>query len=247
MSGVYTWDISVIAPTSGSVDFQEVAPSISDTIHAGFMWHNAVYYPTGGCYATMYIYDPDNEIVASYIEESVYGGEHILSWVTDKVGNWRAEIKIWDGDEWLTLTDFVLVSGPYMVIDPASTFYEGPFIAQTMQILCDVHARNDGNEGAQVHIGLYAYPGTASEAQIGYLYTGASVAPGGIVQQVFELIVPGEHAHTWPLGVKVWGAGEVEPSFGVAGVVGKAALLGSNIGKRPPLESEAEAMLSDGR
>jgi hypothetical protein len=195
----------------------------------------------------MYIYDPNNLIVAAYDEPTHNVGSKTLSYAVDIPGTWKAEISIWDGDSWLTLTDTVLASGPYLILDPVSAYYEGPFIAQTMQVICDIHARNDGNTAARVHIGLYEYPGTATEFQIGYLYTGATVAPGATVQQVFELIVPGEAAHTWPLGVKVWGDGEIVPSFGTSGAVGKAVSLGINTKKRPILESEAKALLNAGK
>lgn len=245
MSDVFTWDVSVIAPTSGSVAFQEHDVNIGTTIYADFTWSNAS--PGAAGYAFMEITDPNGAAVTVWLELSASTGDKTLSYVADMPGTWKAELKIWAGFEWMTLIDTMLVSGPYIVIDPASMFSTGPFIAQTMQVICDIHARNDGNAAAQVHIGLYAYPGTASESQIGYLFTGADVAPGGTVQQVFELIVPGEHAHTWPLGVKVWGAGEVEPSFGVGGTVGKAGVLSHSMKKRPMLESEAEAMFNDGK
>jgi hypothetical protein len=217
MSDTHIWNVEVLAPTSGSVSFVEATAVIGDLIHADFSWDNAVYHPTGAVYATMYLYDPNNNVVDSYIEEAVYTGTHQLSALANIQGDWKAEIKIWDGDEWLTLTDILHVSGPDIRIEPASEFFNGPFIAETMQTVCNVVVKNYGDLGDQVHINLYEYPNTASENLVGSWYTGANVEPGITIERGFDLLIPGTHAYTWPLGVKVYGNLEAVPSWGGLG------------------------------
>jgi len=97
---------------TGSASFQESSANVGDTIHANFSWTGASYHFTGECYATMYIYDPDNNYVASYIEGASYTGSKTLSAVADTEGTWKAEIKIWNGRRWLSYTDTILVSTP---------------------------------------------------------------------------------------------------------------------------------------
>jgi hypothetical protein len=60
----------------------------------------------------MYIYDPNNSPVASYIEGASYSGSKTLSFATDMLGDWKAVIKVWDGSTWLEYTDIVPVSSP---------------------------------------------------------------------------------------------------------------------------------------
>jgi hypothetical protein len=96
--------------TSGSADWQEDSAVVGDTIHADFTWTNAKYHWVGECYACMYIYDPDNVIKASYIEEVSYTGSHTLQYTTDMAGSWLAKIKVYDGSDWLEYTDTLVVT-----------------------------------------------------------------------------------------------------------------------------------------
>jgi len=96
---------------SGSASFQESSAEPGDTIHADFAWSHAHYHLTGEYYAAMYIYKPDDSPAASYIEESVYSGSRTLSYTTDAIGIWKAEIKVYDGSSWLTYTDTLSISG----------------------------------------------------------------------------------------------------------------------------------------
>lgn len=98
--------------TSGSANFQEASAVVGDTIHADFTWNNAVYYQPGGCYAAMYIIDPDGVVATYYNEPNLGTGNKTLTYVTDKVGTWTAAIDINDGADWVTATDMITVSSP---------------------------------------------------------------------------------------------------------------------------------------
>ena len=102
--------IGSIGATSGSANFRETSAVVGDTIHADFTWSNAQYHFVGECYATMYIYDPNNNPVTSYIEGASYSGSKTLSAVADMVGDWKAVLKVWNGNTWLEYPDTINVS-----------------------------------------------------------------------------------------------------------------------------------------
>ena len=107
---------------SGSASFQESSADTGDTIHADFSWSHAHYHLTGEYYAAMYIYKPDDSTASSYIEEVSASSSKTLSYTTDASGTWEAELKVWDGSDFLTYSDTVYVSGGGGNEDPVACF-----------------------------------------------------------------------------------------------------------------------------
>jgi len=210
MSDIYTWNVSIEKPTSCSASFRETAVAIGDTIHADFTWINAKYNFTGDIYAIMYLYDPDNVMVDSYEENASSSGSKTLQFIVDMPGTWSARIDAYDGSGWVTDTATIGVAGPDMKIEPTSIFYDGPFVSGAMEVVCVIDVKNYGNASAPAHIELWEYPNTPSQYRLGYWDT-LAVAPGETIQRNFEIFIPDKTS--WPLGVKVWGIGESEPSW----------------------------------
>lgn len=328
----YTDTIMVSLPgeTSGTANFQETSADVGDTIHANFTWDNAVDHPIAG-FGAIYIKDPSGTPVASE-PLSQFAGSDTLSCIADVAGTWTAEIEVWDGNSWVedddsldvgesgevtlteavtcdwvngfedhgpTVTEFdltewvwaylqvhsdsdlygkvmkrewwfketgqssftkrsesnntctghynnwatwptedmgnqygpgegyvrVLVDNIYlgktnnyqvigglvdMQIEPTSEFFTGPFVAGTIQLVCNVHVKNHGTVASSVQIELWEYPGSSPQNRVGY-WSIPSLAPGETIIRGFEVTIPPDTP--WPLGVKVWGGGETEPSW----------------------------------
>jgi hypothetical protein len=105
-------DIVTVYPiqTYGSADWQESSANVGQTIHAYFTWTNAHWKPNPyDCYSDMYIKSPTGAVRVEFLGEQS-SGSHILSFTADMAGIWLAEIKVWDGSNWLTYSDCITVS-----------------------------------------------------------------------------------------------------------------------------------------
>lgn len=97
-----------------------------------------------------------------------------------------------------------------------SMFYGGPFNpGQAAQTIAMVRANNIGTTQGNIHIKAYEYPGTINERQI--FYNGAFLQSGGGTNFQVWLDIPNRPGEIWPVGVKVWGESEPEPSWASAG------------------------------
>lgn len=92
-------------------DWQETTATVGQTIHADFTWSGAFYNPNQGFYATMSIWDPNNQQKASYTEQYTGTGTHTLSYTANIAGSWKAYIFVYTGfsssitdDDYLTVT-----------------------------------------------------------------------------------------------------------------------------------------------
>jgi len=209
MSDTHTWNVDIFLPATGSVNIVESSVSPGDYIHADFTWERALQ-----CipfiYARLHIYDPDGIEVEGYDEFVLTTGSKQLTHLVEKTGTYTAELQVCIGQTWIYFSDTVTSYGPDMKIEPDSEFFTGPFIAGTMQRVCSIYVRNYGNASAPAHIELWEYPNTSSQELLGSWIT-QSVEPGTTIQRDFEITIPDETY--WPLGVKVWGQGELEPSW----------------------------------
>jgi len=104
----------------------------------------------------------------------------------------------------------VLGDSPNMKIEPSSEFFTGPFAAGTIQTVASVDVTNDGDVAATLQIELWEYPGTTNENRVAY-WSIPNLAPGETIIKGLDVAIP--PGTTWPLGIKVWGVGETEPSF----------------------------------
>ena len=108
--------------TSCTANWRETDPTVGDTIHADFTWANAVWHQTGEFFCSMAIYDPNGALKAHYVEEIDDTGSHTLEVIANIPGQWECIIKVWDGTDWVTCTDYVAVTedGEY-TLDEALT------------------------------------------------------------------------------------------------------------------------------
>jgi hypothetical protein len=111
---------------SCNADWEEDSAVVGDTIHAHFTWSGAFYNPNQGFYATMSIWDPDNQLRASYTEQFESSGSHTLSVTADIAGTWRANIFVYTGfTTWITDDDYITVSPPPQLSYSPSTINFG--------------------------------------------------------------------------------------------------------------------------
>jgi len=124
----------------------------------------------------------------------------------------------WNGTDW-ELHDEIW---PYVIevqagdvigdiIESGSTYYTGPFAPGEFQIVANVLIKNIGTMGGILNYNLYQYPGTPQESIVVpnqyYFNAGQQLNVG------FNATIPNIPGQIWPLGIKVWGEGETEPSM----------------------------------
>lgn len=140
------------------------------------------------------------------------------TWPTEDMGNqygpgWGYIAVLVDG-VFLGTTNQYVIGDPSEVadmrIEPSSEFFTGPFVESTIQLVCNVHVKNYGDVVSSVQLELWEYPGATNQNRVAY-WSIPSVAPGETIIRGFDAEIP--PGISWPLGVKVWGAGETEPSF----------------------------------
>lgn len=105
--------------------------------------------------------------------------------------------------------------------DVYTEFFTGPFDPKASVIVCKIRAWNTGTMSGQVLADLYEYPGEPNEAPItGVGWILDPKAYGGVAgEHAFEVVIPDDPGGKWPLGIKVFGETEVEPTWGLAGAL----------------------------
>jgi len=99
------------------------------------------------------------------------------------------------------------------LIESQSTFYTGPFAPGSIETLAILAVKNIGTKAGRLHYYMYEYPGTPNENLIASnSYT--PVNPGATHMFPAITLPVSNTIGTWPLGVKVWGESENEPSWG---------------------------------
>lgn len=91
-----------------------------------------------------------------------------------------------------------------------STFYTGPFNPGSTETIAYLTFKNSGTEDGAIYIKIYENPNTLQETEI---YDGNFHLQGGqtITDLQINVTIPTNGA--WPLGIKVWGEGENEPTW----------------------------------
>jgi len=128
------------------------------------------------------------------------------------------------------------------VIDAATVYYSGPFEpGQEYVSVADLYVKNTGTMAGKIWIKLYEYPGEANEGVVtGPMYTTPDVQPGETRPVLFYVSTPSTPG-AWPLGLKVWGDDESEPSWSLGLQNGQAHIFGLN-GELPPWVIPAVAL-----
>lgn len=102
-------------------------------------------------------------------------------------------------------------------IDTYSQFYGGPFDPGELAIVMQLVVGNSGSQDGTVNWKLYEYPGENDENLINsgniFVTKGQTSDVGNVVATVPIGIT------MWPLGIKVWGETETEPSWGAMGTL----------------------------
>lgn len=222
MSEAKTWEVKILAETKCTASFQETAPRIGDVLTVDFTWENAVKHPQSLWYGFMSIIDPNGDAVVTYIEFAVGGdptGSHQLTTTADMVGEWKAEIQVWNGLFYIVGNDLLTVLGIVGEIDAATVYYDGGtrgFPPGTEQVILYLVVKNAGNEEGTISWELYEYPGETGEA---LLTSGTITCAKQTSCEVGDFIqtIPDKPGEEWPLGIKVKGADEVWPEWGTLG------------------------------
>jgi len=156
------------------------------------------------------------------ISEHWTGFSQCLWWFASSLGQGTGYIEIYADGAYLGKTNDYTIIGPDIIgkIDfNNSTFYNGPFNpGQTIVKLMDCRVKNTGTQQGMIYCRLYEYPNTTNQNLI--MSRNFSLNPGQeLTWDAFTgdsgvPPIPNDPGGTWPLGVKVWGEGEDEPSWG---------------------------------
>jgi len=124
-------------------------------------------------------------------------------------------IKFYYNDKYSGVTKTYTLEGAGEInasILSSSVFYEGPYAPNTQQSLADINIKNIGDAEGKITVKLYEYPGTDNE---NYLFGVATdnVSPNETYTEYLAHIIPSIPG-SWPLGIKVFGETEAEPSWG---------------------------------
>lgn len=106
-------------------------------------------------------------------------------------------------------------------ISPSSEFLVGPFNPGETVLVTNLVATNEGSMAGMVYIALYAYPG-ANEQMI--YSDSATIEPGQTHAFPISVTTPAISGQ-WPLGIKVWGTSESEPSFTLGAKLGLPSVV----------------------
>jgi len=98
-------------------------------------------------------------------------------------------------------------------IHSSTIYYSGPFPVGTTQVVVDLSVENTGDTEGDIYWQLYEYPGDTQLENLlneGVILcgigTGCHVGP-------LQAVIP-VGSGPYPVGVKVWGESETEPSWG---------------------------------
>ena len=120
----------------------------------------------------------------------------------------------WNGNYMGKSNDYT-VEGPQedviATILPSSVFYTGPFPPGLLRLVASVDIKNIGNKTGNIYYKLVEYPNTPDEHQI--IASQTYLNPGQQTTKNHNINIPTTPG-TWPLGYKVWGETEDEPSWG---------------------------------
>ena len=111
----------------------------------------------------------------------------------------------------------VEISGQVIgVIHFSTEYYTGPFDPGSNAIVVDLKVKNTGDKDGNIYWKLFEYPNSPQEQlldsdQIFCAYSSAYCNYGSIM-----ILIP-TGLTIYPLGIKVWGEDETEPSWGQMG------------------------------
>lgn len=101
-------------------------------------------------------------------------------------------------------------------IHPSSLFFTGPFAPGSTETVMYLAVENTGDTDGNIFWRLYEYPGDAMEQLIDYGVISCAVGAAPCIVGNINATMP-SGITTYPLGVKVWGEDESEPSWGQMG------------------------------
>jgi len=145
--------------TSGTVEFRQTEYELNDTLIVDFTWFDAKWNFTGENYATLSIYDPTEQHRISYVEVNDSEGSQDLSFTADKLGTWRARLRIWNGSGWTDLSHYTEVGEeappPPPPPPPPEDFHNWRF--NTVPGNCSITIEGYGS-GTSSSTGYYIFP-----------------------------------------------------------------------------------------
>ena len=125
-----------------------------------------------------------------------------------------------DTHQWLVQIEWAGEEAVGDILEGDSTWETGPVSpGAPISPACYVMIKNIGTGSGTVFAAFYEYPGTAGERQLDAA-SWQDMLPGEEHAVNFHATAPSTPG-SYPLGVKVWGDAEPEPSFGMGFSAGK--------------------------
>ena len=234
MADVHTWNIEVVAGNATiisiakpdvftpNVEFR-IIPTLRNDGTSDTLFVKLINVDTG-------VVLDEQEIVVSAGRNWTPYLDVTLTQTTDfhgniEVGHTENGVKIVDDSELVTIPVYSPPPPPLGAIgciSPQSTYYTGPFNPGAEEYIMSVlyGNRDDAGEGI-IHYNLYEHPNTPSE---NLLQANQRTMYPGQTETWYQLWTIPNISGPWPLGIKVWGDGETEPTWALGARTGQAVM-----------------------
>lgn len=196
-----------------------------DTVHVYLEWGPDTHNFNGDTIGFKWYHNGSKVWEETYsITDDWYGCYWHLYWA---ISAGTGYIEAYWNNQYLGKTNTYTVLGPDVtadIIEGQSTFYtthdryQRPFEpGKTGLIISDARIKNTGTQYGNIHWRIYEHPNTPNENLLSDMFIGFDAGEERTIDAATGengvLPVPNNPGGTWPLGIKVWGEGEDEPSW----------------------------------